>query len=171
MEKLSLYGITAEMQALENLWEEAIDEETGEIRDAATLEVLQSDIEMLLQNKATSLVKYCKDRDYFIDNVDQEIKKLQALKKTAVSKQENFKKYIKMCMQKLGIPKLETTNGVLSLRKSESVSIEDEKLIPAEFTTIVQDIKISKTDIKKAIKEGQEVPGASLIQNISLQVK
>lgn len=74
-------------------------------------------------------------------------------------------------MQKLGIPKLETINGVLSLRKSESVSIEDEKLIPAEFTTIVQDIKISKTDIKKAIKEGQEVPGATLIQNMSLQVK
>lgn len=83
MEKLSLYGITAEMQALEDLWEEAIDEETGEIRDAATLEVLQADIEMLLQNKATSLVKYCKDRDYFIDNVDQEIKKITIFKKSS----------------------------------------------------------------------------------------
>lgn len=171
MEKLSLYGITAEMQALEELWEQAIDEETGEIRDAAVLETLQADIGSLLQNKATSLVRYCKDRDCFIDNVDQEIKKLQTLKKAAVSKQDNFKNYIKMCMQKLGIPKLETANGTLSLRKSESVSIEDEKLIPAEFTTIVQDIKISKTDIKKAIKEGQEVLGATLVQNLSLQVK
>lgn len=169
--ELTLYGITEEMQVLEELWEQAIDEETGEIKDVAVLETLQSDIEMLLQEKTTSLVKYCKARDCFIDNVDQEIKKLQALKKAAVNKQENFKKYIKMCMQRMGIPKLETANGTLSLRKSEAVSIEDEKLIPAEYTTIVQETKISKTDIKKAIKAGEEVPGVVLIQNINLQIK
>lgn len=169
--ELTLYGITEEMQTLEELWEQAIDEETGEIKDVAVLETLQSDIEMLLQEKTANLVKYCKVRDCFIDNVDQEIKKLQALKKAATNKQENFKKYIKMCMQKMGIPKIETVNGTLSLRKSEAVSIENEKLIPAVYTTIVQDIKISKTDIKKAIKAGEEVPGAILVQNVNLQIK
>ena len=84
----------------------AIDEETGEIKDSNVLEELQSDIEVILQEKSASLVKYCKARDCFIDNVDQEIKKLQALKKAATNKQDNFKKYIKMCMQKLELPKM-----------------------------------------------------------------
>ena len=169
--ELTLYGITKEIQVLEELWEMAIDEETGEIKDSEVLEKLQSDIEVILQEKAASLVKYCKARDCFIDNVDQEIKKLQALKKAATNKQDNFKKYIKMCMEKIGVKNIETPNGTLSLRKSESISIDDEKLIPAKFTTIVPEIKVSKTDIKKAIKAGEKVPGATLMQNINLQIK
>lgn len=169
--ELTLYGITKEIQTLEELWEMAIDEETGEIKDSSILEELQSDIEVILQEKAASLVKYCKARDCFIDNVDQEIKKLQALKKAATNKQDNFKKYIKMCMKKMELPKIETPNGTLALRKTESISIDDEKLIPAEFTTIVPEVKISKTDIKKAIKGGIEVPGATLVKGMNLQIK
>lgn len=33
--ELTLYGISKEMIAMEELWEMAIDEETGEIKDAA----------------------------------------------------------------------------------------------------------------------------------------
>lgn len=168
--ELTLYGITKEIQVLEELWEMAIDEETGEIKDSNVLEELQSDIEVILQEKSASLVKYCKARDCFIDNVDQEIKKLQALKKAATNKRDNFKKYIKMCMEKIGVKNIETPNGTLSLRKSESISIDNEKLIPAEFTTIVPTVKISKVDIKKAIKGGKEVPGATLVKGMNLQI-
>ena len=169
--ELSLYGITEEMRNLDELWEMAINEETGEIIDGDVLDKLQNEIEVYLQDKSAGIVKYYKNRGYFIDVVDQEIKKLQALKKTAENKQNNFEKYIKMCMEKMGLSKIETENGSLSLRNSESVFIENEKVIPKEFTTIVQEIKISKADIKKAIKEGKIVPGASLTQNRYLVVR
>ncbi|MDY2573326.1 MAG: siphovirus Gp157 family protein [Fusobacterium necrophorum] len=169
--ELSLYGITEEMRNLDILWEMAIDEETGEIMDGDVLEQLQNEIGIYLQNKSAGIIKYYKSRDYFIDAVDQEIKKLQALKKASQNKQENFKKYIKMCMEKMGLSKIETENGTLSLRKSEAVLIENERIIPTEFTTIVQETKISKTEIKKAIKSGKVIPGASLVENRSLVVK
>lgn len=169
--ELSLYGITEEMRNLDILWEMAIDEETGEIMDGDVLEQLQNEIGIYLQNKSAGIVKYYKSRDYFIDAVDQEIKKLQALKKASQNKQENFKKYIKMCMEKMGLSKIETENGTLSFRKSEAVLIENERIIPTEFTTIVQETKISKTEIKKAIKSGKVIPGASLVENRSLVVK
>src|SRR3712207_7101042 len=99
--ELPIYGITEEMRNLDILWEMAIDEETGEIMDGDVLEQLQNEIGIYLQNKSARIVKYYKSRDYFIDAVDQEIKKLQALKKASQNKQENFKKYIKMCMEKM----------------------------------------------------------------------
>lgn len=52
--ELTLYGITKEIQVLEELWEMAIDEETGEIKDSNVLEELQSDIEVILQEKSAS---------------------------------------------------------------------------------------------------------------------
>ena len=81
--ELTLYGITKEIQVLEELWEMAIDEETGEIKDSNVLEELQSDIEVILQEKSASLVKYCKARDCFIDNVGSRDKKATSIKKSS----------------------------------------------------------------------------------------
>lgn len=152
MNELTLYGISKEMIAMEELWEMAIDEETGEIKDAALLEELQKGIETTLMEKSADIVKYYKNRDSLIESIDKEIKRLQELKKIGEKKQDSFKNYIKMCMEKMGIKKIETSNGNISLRKTpESVELIDEEIIPERFKTIVQVEKISKTDIKKAL--------------------
>ena len=151
MNELTLYGISKEMIAMEELWEMAIDEETGEVKDAALLEELQQGIETTLMEKSADIVKYYKNRDSLI---------------------ESFKNYIKMCMEKMGVKKIETSNGNISLRKTpESVELIDEEIIPEKFKTTVQLEKISKTDIKKALQEGEEVPGATLKRGMSISIK
>ena len=67
--------------------------------------------------------------------------------------------------------KFETARVKLSFRKSESVAIADESLIPDEFikTEIIKNPM--KNDIKKALKAGELVPGAGLVENLNLQVK
>ena len=65
--ELTLYGISKEMIAMEELWEMAIDEETGEIKDAALLEELQKGIETTLMEKSADIVKYYKNRDSLIE--------------------------------------------------------------------------------------------------------
>lgn len=57
------------------------------------------------------------------------------------------------------------------MRKTVSTVIEDEKAIPSKFVTIVQTEKINRTEIKDAIKHGEEVPGAYLVENINLKIK
>lgn len=77
-----------------------------------------------------------------------------------------------MCMEKMGVKKIETSNGNISLRKTpESVELIDEEIIPEKFKTTVQLEKISKTDIKKALQEGEEVPGATLKRGMSINIK
>ncbi|WP_286033694.1 siphovirus Gp157 family protein [Fusobacterium necrogenes] len=172
MNELTLYGISKEMIAMEELWEMAIDEETGEIKDTALLEELQQGIETTLKEKSADIVKYYKNRDSLIESIDKEIKRLQELKKIGEKKQESFKNYIKMCMEKMGVKKIETSNGNISLRKTpESVDLIDEEIIPKRFKTIVQVEKISKTDIKKALQEGEEVPGATLKRGMLISIK
>lgn len=170
--ELTLYGISKEMIAMEELWEMAIDEETGEIKDSALLEELQQGIETTLMEKSADIVKYYKNRDSLIESIDKEIKRLQELKKIGEKKQDSFKNYIKMCMEKMGVKKIETSNGNISLRKTpESVELIDEEIIPEKFKTTVQLEKISKTDIKKALQEGEEVPGATLKRGMSINIK
>lgn len=170
--ELTLYGISKEMIAMEELWEMAIDEETGEIKDSALLEELQQGIETTLKEKSADIVKYYKNRDSLIESIDKEIKRLQELKKIGEKKQDSFKNYIKMCMEKMGVKKIETSNGNISLRKTpESVELIDEEIIPEKFKTTVQLEKISKTDIKKALQEGEEVPGATLKRGMSINIK
>ncbi len=172
MNELTLYGISKEMIAMEELWEMAIDEETGEIKDSALLEELQQGIETTLKEKSADIVKYYKNRDSLIESIDKEIKRLQELKKIGEKKQDSFKNYIKMCMEKMGVKKIETSNGNISLRKTpESVELIDEEIIPEKFKTTVQLEKISKTDIKKALQEGEEVPGATLKRGMSINIK
>lgn len=170
--ELTLYGISKEMIAMEELWEMAIDEETGEIKDSALLEELQQGIETTLKEKSADIVKYYKNRDSLIESIDKEIKRLQELKKIGEKKQDSFKNYIKMCMEKMGVKKIETSNGNISLRKTpESVELIDEEIIPEKFKTTIQLEKISKTDIKKALQEGEEVPGATLKRGMSINIK
>lgn len=172
MNELTLYGISKEMIAMEKLWEMAIDEETGEVKDAALLEELQQGIETTLKEKSADIVKYYKNRDSLIESIDKEIKRLQELKKIGEKKQDSFKNYIKMCMEKMGVKKIETSNGNISLRKTpESVELIDEEIIPEKFKTTIQLEKISKTDIKKALQEGEEVPGATLKRGMSINIK
>jgi len=66
--------------------------------------------------------------------------------------------------------KLTTPIAKLSYRKSEAVFIEDEELVPDEFKTQVTSTKISKSDIKKALKIW-EVLWVRLITKQNLQIK
>lgn len=50
-----------------------------------------------------------------------------------------------------------------------SVAVTDDKLIPGEFTEVEK--KLNKTAIKRALNDGEEVPGAKLVQTRSIRIK
>jgi hypothetical protein len=64
---------------------------------------------------------------------------------------------------------IKTAFVTISSRKSKSVHLTDEKLLPAEFLRIKTEP--NKTAIKEALESGQEVQGALIVENYSLNIR
>ena len=110
-----------------------------------------------------------KDNKVLADGIAEEIKRLQAYKKSIERMSERLIEVLtfehggKTYKDKLG-------RYSVNFRKNKSVEITDEKKIPADFLT-PQPPKISKTEIKKAIEAGAVVPGAEIRENVSCSVR
>jgi hypothetical protein len=162
---MKLFEIAREYRsALENL---VIDEETGAIEGMEAVEELQGDLIL----KGESVALYIKELEAFAADIKAEERKLKERREQAEKKVEYFKTYLSSCLDGAELAKLETARVRVSFRKSVAVDIIDESALPTEFFKIVEDVRIDKTAIKKAIDSGAEVAGATLRQNRSLQIK
>lgn len=124
-----------------------------------------------MTTKSTNIIKFIRNKDILVSGIDEEIKRLQGLKKTVVNHNNKLKDYVSFVMQKDDIQKLETPVGIFSFRKSKAVEILDESLIGEEY--IKKTIKTSpdKTKIKKALESGENIQGARITYNQNLQIK
>lgn len=168
---MKLYEITSEMRVLDELFLSCIDEETGEVKDDGVIDILEQELKLQLQTKGAGIIKSFKNSEAMLNGVDEEIKRLQALKKSISNQINSRKEYIVRNMEMMGITKIETELGNLSLRKSKSVNIYDESLIDKKFIEIETKEKISKTEIKKAIEAGENIQGANIVEKNSLNIK
>lgn len=168
---MKLYEITNEMRVLDELFLSYIDEETGEVKDDGVIDILEQELQLQLQTKGAGIIKSFKNSEAMLNGVEEEIKRLQALKKSISNQINSKKEYIVRNMEMMGITKIETELGNLSLRKSKSVNIYDESLIDKKFIEIETKEKISKTEIKKAIEAGENVQGANIVEKNSLNIK
>ena len=167
MSNLSLYNIT-------DKFIEIMDKvQDGEITEEEYNELGQ-ELAVALQNKSIGIIGYIQNNEALIDAVDTQIKRLQELKKAESNSIDKFKQYVKENMEKLGIQKLETEIGKMSITKNPlSIEIQNEDEIPAEFKQEVVTTKIDKTAIKNYFKEtGEIVPGVRIISvKTSLRIK
>ena len=167
MSNLSLYNITDRFVEIMDKVQE------GEITEEQYNELGQ-ELAIALQNKSIGIIGYVQNEEALIDDVDVQIKRLQDLKKQKTNNLDKFKQYVKENMEKLGITKLETEIGKMSIAKNPlSIEIENEDEIPSEFKQEVMTVKIDKTAIKTYFKEtGEIVPGTRIISDkTSLRVK
>lgn len=167
MSNLSLYNITDRFVEIMDKVQE------GEITEEQYNELGQ-ELAIALQNKSIGIIGYVQNEEALIDAVDVQIKRLQDLKKQKTNNLDKFKQYVKENMEKLGITKLETEIGKMSIAKNPlSIEIENEDEIPSEFKQEVMTVKIDKTAIKTYFKEtGEIVPGTRIISDkTSLKVK
>lgn len=141
-----------------------IDEETGEILDAAMLDALQMERNSKIENVAcwiknltADALAYKAEKEAFAER-----------EKKAMKKAEELKAWISMA---LGGQKFSTWRCAVSFRKSEAVEIMDEALLPPELKTEKITYSPNKTAIKDAIKAGQEIPGAQLVERLNASIK
>lgn len=167
MSDLTLYNITNKFVDLMNKAEneELTEEEYNKLGEELAIE---------LQNKSSSIIGYVRNSELLIEAMKAEEKRISDLRKVAENKIEKFKQYVKENMEKLGLEKIQTELGILSIARNPiSVEIENEEAIPEEFKNIVQTVKIDKTAIKKHFKEtGEVIAGVQIVDDkTSLRIK
>ena len=161
---MSLYEIDRNILSL-------VDQETGEIMDADAFEQLQMERETKLENVAC-----------WIKNLTAEGAALRAeeinlaeRRKVVERKIERLKKYL---ADALDGEKFQTAKCAVSFRKTSKVEIADVECVAkwcednGLFDLVVYSSPtVSKSEIAKLLKGGTEIPGASVVEGISMGVK
>ena len=151
--------------------EQGINSETGEMTDNSNqLAIWTEELTQDLKDKSTNVIAVVRNQELTIEALDNEIKRLRAMKDSLEKKLNKFECYIKNVMVVNGIEKIETPIGTIKFTKSTTTEIYDESLIDKKFIEVVTTEKISKEKIKAALKAGEEVQGAKLVENKNLKI-
>lgn len=142
---------------------DCVDPETGEVVDIQMLEGLQMERDSKIENIALWIKNLLSDAE----ELDREKKKLADRQRTSENKAKSLKEYLSRFVDG---EKFKTPRVSISWRKSESVSVDDVSSVPDRFLKY-SDPTPDKTAIKKAIKSGEDVPGARLIEGKNIQIK
>jgi len=145
---------------------EGIDPETGEMLPEVFEEL--DKIEDSLKDKAVNVACVIKNYKASSKAIADEIAKLQARKRSMDNKAENLKDYLAHNLS--SGEKIEAPMVTLSWRNSESVNILDMAALPADYTKQAEPTA-DKTLIKKAIKDGFDVPGAVIEKKKNLIIQ
>lgn len=165
---MKLYELTQNYRNLESLLDNL-----GE-QEGLTVEMIHGalgQVEDDINTKIENTCKVIKEIEADSIGIDEEIKRLSALKKQKENTVKKLKEYVEFEMNGIGLNKVEGKLFKISFRKSKVVKVLDETKIPKEFIKVKTTESISKTDLGKALKSGEIIEGAELVENKTLQIK
>lgn len=126
------------------------------------IECLDS-IQDSFDDKANNIVKLVNSLNVDVDGIDKELKRLQAMKKAITGNQERLKEYLRYNMEVTGISKIKHALFSITLGKpTVTVEIVDIDFLPDNFVSTEVVMKADKKAILKALKDGEDIPGAVL---------
>ena len=164
MESKSLYSITTEYRMLMQEIEECEGVLNPELEEG-----LQINKEELVV-KSENYVHVIKSQEAYLSAIDNEIKRLQALKKQKEKAVDVLKSYLLQAVENFGT----FTSGffTFSTRKSSSVEVVcDVNDLPKELKVIKVTETADKTAIKKALQSGEQIDGCAIITKHNLAIK
>jgi hypothetical protein len=160
---MNLYQITKEALNLALILE--TEELTPELEQALILNQQQ------LQTKAGSYAKIIANYQANADGADAEIKRLKQYKEQNEKVVDRLKNALRESMLISGTDKLESDFWRFSVRRSEAVEVDLLEALPANYVTEKTTKSADKVAIKEAIKRGENITGARIVENFSLQIK
>lgn len=142
-----------------------VDPETGVVTGFEEVQKLSGEFD----SKAEAIACYIKELLAFGESVKAEMdhmkKRAESAKKTA----DRLKEYLAQQMDGLGKDSVKTPRVSISWRKSSSCEILDASALPKQYCTV--EVKPSKSAISRAIKDGETVPGATMVEKRNLQIR
>lgn len=153
----SLYVMTQEfIEIADQLEEMELDAET--IKD--TLDSVQAPLEQKVEN----IVKYMRSLEALSAARKEEAKKLTELAGKDLKKAECLKKYMTDNLKNANIKELQAGIFSLKFKKGTESTVINESELPEQYWIPQEPKPMSKTELKKLLKEGQEIPGVSLVR-------
>lgn len=151
----TLYEINEQIAGL-------VDPETGEIADFEAFEKLNLDLDTKIKNIALWIVNLRSDAE----QLEEQEKKFRDRKTAAKNKAESLKSLLDgfLSGEKRSYPEV-----VISYRKSEQVTVDDDAKLDDRFLRIKTEI--DKTALKDALKHGESIDGARLEVKNNIQIK
>lgn len=159
---MTLYDIDTQLTNL-------IDPETGEIADFEQFEQLQMERDTKIENVALWIKNLKADSKA----IKQEEKVLKSRRTTTENQIERLTEYLNNALQG---QKFKTPKVAISYRNSKAVEITDEiafkEWAQANNVDLLSiKIDVSKTAIKDAINNGEQVEYAQIVENTSMTIK
>lgn len=158
-----LYDLTDKLTSLQRLAESG-NADPQAIAD--TMEMVEGDFD----DKAVGYVKVYKSIDADVKEIDAEIKRLQERRSSFKNNANTIKQRLVQAMVETGHEHIKTPLFTIYTRRTVSVQApEDPNKLPPEF--IKTTLSVNKSDLKKALQSGRDVPNARLVENVSLGVR
>jgi len=175
---MTLYEITDEIRTLEELIDQALHSEDGSPRELTpeekeTLSGYVDEMAGKFSDKAERICRFMREQETLAEACKAEEDRLGKLRKTRERKALVLKNLVQFAMERVGMEKADAGVFKLAIQKNPpSVLIDNESAIPANFmrevpATYCPDKKL----LAEALKDGQDVPGARLVQTKGLRVK
>jgi len=156
----NLFEISQELYLIQT----SIEENGGEIPDylAEQLEIAEANREQKLQDYSFVVKSLKSQAELLRDEAHKLLKKAQQFDKSCDVLKERMLDNVKL------FGPVKTPVVKISTSKSIAVEISDDMLIPDMYCRFKREP--NKTDIKTAIFNGEEIPGATIIENINLRI-
>lgn len=163
----ALYVLAAEYrQAADMLAEYDLDEQTL----ADTLESLSGELE----TKAVNMAMLARNLEAAAEQVKHAEAEMSKRRKAMENRAARIRQYLLESLRHADLHKIDCPYFRLSVRKNPpSVVINEAQQIPAKFMRQPEPPPLApdKQAISEALKAGEDVPGARLVVNQSLQIK
>ena len=140
--------------------------------DQEEIQLLLNAKEMAEMERSTKLESYAmviKNLESNVNGIDSEIKRLTERKRFMQSNISNLKSNMAETLKTVDGQRLKTEKFTFSFRKSSKVEVADMDSLPQEFIKVER--TVSRSELAKALKAGDHIEGAALIENQSLSIR
>lgn len=142
---------------------ECVDLETGEIIDTEQLDKLQMERDTKIENVAC----WIKELKAEAEALKAEKMAFAKRQQVAENKMESLKKYLAYALDGQAF---KTVRASVTFKKSQAVEVDDIYKLDENYLRY-KEPEADKTAIKEALKAGQTVAGATLVENVSVIIK
>lgn len=145
--------------------------EIAEQLDAETLKDTLDSINDAVEQKVENTAFVVKQLEANVSVIDEEIKRLQAMKGTQTNNIKSLKLYLQESMEKVGLDKVQGKLIKIAIQNNpQSVEVLNENVIPKNYF-VEQNPKLDKKALLADLKGGVQVEGVEIKQTRSLRIR
>lgn len=121
--------------------------------------------------KVDAFAAFVREQSARAEHLKSEAQRISARARSIERKIDGLKACYLRQMQTAGLSRVAGATYTLSTRKSSRVDVPDVAALPEAYRVTKTEVSPDRKAIAAALKAGEAVPGASLVEGVSLQIR